>query len=52
MVHRAFQVICMDQNHNVLTKEQLRELAARSAVVESPALERHRWSPQDERKAA
>ena len=37
---------------NVLTKEQLRDLAAQPAVVESPALERHRWSPQEDRKAA
>ena len=49
---RWFRVICMDQDHNVLTKEQLREHAAQPAVVESPALERHRWSPQEDRKAA
>jgi hypothetical protein len=42
----------MDQDHNVLTREQLRELAAQTAVVESPALERDHWSSQDERKAA
>ena len=38
-----FRVICMDRHHNVLTKEQLRELAVQTAVV---------GSRQDERKAA
>ncbi len=49
---RWSRVVCMDQDHNVLTREQLRELAAQTAVVESPALERDHWSSQDERKAA
>jgi hypothetical protein len=49
---RWFRVICMDQHHNVLTKERLRELEAQTTVVESPALERHCWRPQEDRKAA
>ena len=49
---RRLRVICMDQDHNVLTKEQLREIAAQTAVVESLALEHHRWSPQEDREAA
>lgn len=49
---RWSRVVCMDQDHNVLTKEQLRELTAQTAAVESPALERDRWSPRKERKAA
>ncbi len=48
---RWFRVICMDQDHNVLTKEQLRELAAQTAVMESSALERDQ-SPEKERRAA
>ena len=49
---RWCRVICMDQDHNVLTKEQLCDIAVQMAVVKRPALDRHHWSPQGEREAA